>query len=173
MAITDTLDAKLKVSLTGTLARAMGSGGHTGTDVLEHEKTQTFSNGSGANQASGWFSTLITVTTGSTTISLADSADPTGALGSDTPSADPEGLKLRAIVIENQDDTNYVTLGTGSNAITSWLGGSSPTVRIPAGGVLAATFPSGLDAMNDGADDEITLQANTASCVVKFSYLFG
>jgi len=151
----------------------MGSGGHTGTDKITHKKTQSYTDGSSADQASGWFSTLITVTTGSTTISLADSADPTGALGSDVPSGDPEGLKLRAIVIENQDDTNYVTLGLGSNALTSWLAGTSPTVRIPAGGILAATMPAGLDAMNDTSDDEITLQANTASCNVKLSYLFG
>jgi hypothetical protein len=174
MAINDTLSAKLQVKLSGTLARAMGSGGHTGTDVLNHEKNQIFTDGTGANQASGWFSTTITVTTSSNTISFAN-ADPTGGLGDDTWTLSPAELKVRAIVIENTDTTNYVTLGFPSTGITGWVAGTtnSGTVIIPAGGVLAATFPSGLNAMTDGADDEVTLQANTASVVVKLSILFG
>jgi len=172
MAITDTLNATMKVELTGTLDRT-NTAGYTGKDVLSHTKTQTFTNGSGANQASIWLNSSFTATTGGITISLADSADPLGAAGDDAPTADPEGLKIRAIVIENQDATNYVELAEGTNAITSWLGGTTPTVRIPAGGVLAQTFPSGLDALNDGADDEIKITADTASCTVKISVLFG
>ena len=161
------------MELSGTLARTNTVGTHTGTDQISHSKTQTFTDGSGANQASAWFSSQFDATTGGITISLADSADPLGGAGDEVPTADPEGLKIRVVMIENTDDTNYVELSEGTNAITSWLGGTTPTVRIPAGGVLLQTFPSGLDAINDGADDEIKITANTDSCTVKISVIYG
>ena len=75
-------------------------------------------------------------------------------------------------MIENTDSTNYVTVAKGTNGMTNWISGTN-TVRIPAGGVLLATFPAGIDAINDGTDDEITITANTASCVVVVSWVFG
>lgn len=171
MAITDTLSGTVKAELAVNLARV--SGNYTGKDTLSHTKTMTLTDGTSTNQASGWFGTSFTATTGGITISLADSADPLGAAGDDVPTSDPEGLKLRAIMIENLDTTNYVTLSLGTSAVTSWLGGTSPTVRIIAGGFLLQTFPAGLDALNDGSDDELKLTANSASVTVKISYLFG
>ena len=173
MAMADTLQGTIELEWAINLIRAQSVGGVTGKDELRITKEPELTDGTGTNQATGWFSTGIDVTTGATTISLADSADPTGALGDDVPTSDPEGLKLRAICLINTDDTNYVTVGLGANALTSWLAGTGPTVRIPAGGFLCATFPAGLDTMNDGADDEITLQADTATCRVELAYLFG
>ena len=106
-------------------------------------------------------------------MSLADSADPLAAAGDDAPTMDPEGLKLRAILIENQDTTNFVDVEQGTNGVTGWIVASGDKVRVPAGGVLMATFPAGLDAMNDGSDDEILFSADTASVNVKLTYVFG
>jgi hypothetical protein len=172
MALSDTLSGTIDFDVNVVLSRTFGLA--TGKDNLSQKKTITLTDGSSTNQAAGWCSaSSITVTTGGITISLADEADPFGAAGDELPTSDPEGLKLRAIMIENTDSTNYITLGLGTNFITSWLGGTTPTVRIPAGGIILQTFPAGLDAMNDGADDEIKLTANSASCVVKISYIFG
>lgn len=173
MAISDTLTATLTTQLTASLLRAQSVGGFSGTDRINVSASQAFTDGTGSGQASGFFSSKFTATTGGITISLADSADPLGAAGDDVPTSDPEGLKLRAILIKNNDSTNFVTLSLGTNALTSWLAGTAPTVRIPAGGFLAATMPAGLDAMNDGSDDEIKLTADTASCIVEIAYIYG
>ena len=172
MAITDTLNATMTVELIGKLDRT-NSAGYTGKDVLSHTKTQPFSDGSGSGGATIWFNTSFDATTGGITISLADSADPLGGAGDDAPTADPEGKKIKAVLIENTDDTNYIELSLGTNAVTNWLGGTTPTVRIPAGGFLAQTFPAGIDAINDGSDDEIKISADTASVTTKISILYG
>lgn len=170
-ALTDTLAGSILGRINVALTRA--SGNYTGKDVLSHEKDQSLADGSSTNQATGWFGDTFTATTGGITISLADSTDPLGSAGDSVPTEDPEGLKLRALMIENKDGTNFVDVGLGSNALTSWLTGTTPEVRIPAGGFLLVTFPAGLDAMNDGSDDEIKVTADTASVSVNISYLFG
>jgi len=171
MAIIDTLTGTVEGKLRVGLARTTTN--FNGEDIISFRKVLNLTDGASANQAVGGFSASFTATTGGITISLADSADPLGAAGDDIPTSDPEGLKLRAIMITNEDSTNYVDVAKGTNALTSWLGGTTPTVRIPAGGMLLATFPSGLDAMNDGTDDEIKVTANSASCTVKIAYIFG
>ena len=90
---------------------------------------------------------------------------------------DPEGLLLRAILVENRDPVdgtgNFITIAPGSNGITNWITGTTPFVRIPAGGLFLATMPEGIDTLNDGADDEILLTADTASVITRLTYLFG
>lgn len=171
MAMTDTLAGFIEANMQIGLDRSQQQ--ISGKDVLSHKITKSISDGSSSNQATGFFGSVFTATTGGITISLADSADPLGAAGDDVPSMDPEGLKLRAIMIQNLDDTNFVDVGLGTNALTSWLTGTTPEIRVPAGGFILATMPAGLDAMNDGADDEITVTANSDSCQVRISYLFG
>ena len=110
MAIADTLSGSIYLKLNAALSRAQTYGGVAGKDALEVTHNQAYTDGTGSNQASGWFSSSLTVTTDGITISLADSEDPLGAAGDDVPTSDPEGLKLRAIVIFNDDSTNFVTL---------------------------------------------------------------
>ena len=172
MAIADTLAGSLKINLSATLTR-INDGDLSGTDSLGHSISKIITNGSSTNQATCWLNEQVTVTTGATTISLADSADPFAAIGDEVPTADPEGLKLRLLLIENLDATNFVTLAEGANALADMLGGTSPTVKIYPGGVFLWSCPPGGSAINDGADDEITLQADTASCEVKVTALFG
>jgi len=175
MATADALTALVRAEIRSSLSRSQPLGDFSGQDRYDHLVAKTVANGSGADQASGAFVSELTVTTGGITVSLADSVDPLGAAGDDVPSSDPEGLKLRAILVENRDPAagNFITVAPGTNGLTSWIAGTTPTVRVPGGGVILATFPNGLDAMNDGTDDEILLTADTASVVTRLTYLYG
>lgn len=173
MVLSDSLSGSIYVKLEASLARSQSVGGVAGTDKLNVSYNQSFADGTGTNQADGWFSSTFTATTGAgITISLAN-ADPLGAAGDDVPTETTEGKKLKAILIANNDTTNYVTVAPGTNGVINWIAGTAPTVRIPAGGFLAATFPAGLSAMADGASDELAIAANTASCSVTISVLYG
>ena len=172
MAITDTLSGKASAKFDFRLAR-LGGGGHSGEDSLYSNPTVVFTNGSGANQATGFFSSTFNVTTTGVTIGLGDADDPLGAAGDDKPTEDPDGKDLRAIMIENLDDTNYVTVTTGTNALVGWIG-AGDTIIIKPGGTLFQSFPvDGVTLDEAGSADEIKITANTATCSVKLSYVFG
>lgn len=174
MALADTLSGTITLQAISDLIRTSGTKDNvTGKDVLSHKYKLALTNGSSANQASGFFAATFTATTGGITVSLADSADPLAAAGDDIPSSDPEGLKLRFIMIENEDDTNFITVKQGTNGETSILSGSTDKINVMPGGCFAWCAPSGNSAMNDGTDDELLIAADTASCVVKISYIYG
>jgi hypothetical protein len=174
MAITDTLSGSIFAKFDLALARAQSVGGFSGKDTIVVSKNQSFTDGTGTNQATGFFSSTFTAATGAgTTISLADSADPLGASGDDVPTSDPEGTKLRGILIINNDDTNFITVKRGLNGETSILTGGTDSIKISAGGFFAWTSPAGIDAMNDGVDDELTIIADTANCQVSIAYVYG
>jgi len=171
MAFADTFSAEIVARLIPKTTTVEGN--VLGDRQATHKLTKTMTNGTGTSQAQGYFSTSFTATTGGITISLADSADPLGAAGDDTPTSDPEGLKLRGLLIENQDATNFVSFGQGTNGDTNVISGSTDTVRIDPGGLLLWYSPTGSNAMSDGVDDEVKLTADTASCTVKITYIFG
>lgn len=176
MALQDSLSAIIRAEIRSSLSRIQDVGEFSGLDRYDHLAAQALTNGSGARQALGAFTSQLTVTIGGVTISLADFADPLGAAGDDQPSSDPEGTRLRAIQFENLDDPvtgNFFRIAPGANGLTSWLEGTSPTLRVPAGGVQLASFPNGLDIMNDGVDDELLLTADTADVLARLTYLFG
>ena len=171
MALTDSLSGTVKAEIDIDLART-GEGGHTGVDKLGKKLTLSLTDGSSSNQATGFFSESFAMTTGGITISLGEATTPIA--GADcNPTEDPDGKDLRAILIHNEDDTNYVTVTTGTNALSGWLGATDEII-IPAGGFLLATFPIDqvtLDATGDA--DEIKITADTASCTCLVSYIFG
>ena len=172
MALTDSLSGKVKGEIDIDLVRT-GEGGHTGVDKLNKKLSLILTDGSSSDQGTGFFSESFSMTTGGITISLGEATTPIA--GADcNPTEDPDGKDLRAILIHNEDDTNYVTVGLGTNALTGWLGGTTPTVRINAGGFLLQTFPSDqctLDATGDA--DEIKITADTAACICTVAYIFG
>ena len=170
MSTTDELSGSIRLKINGSLTKTQDTGGVTGEDYLAISESLSLADGSSSDEATGWFSSQFTATTGGVTVSLADSADPLGGSGDNYPTEDPEGTKIKAIYIKNEDDTNYVTLGLGSNPISNWLG---TTIRIPAGSVLFQYLPDGIDAINDGVDDELTFTANTDDCTVSLMYMFG
>jgi len=172
MAITDTLDGFIQAKIQVALAEREGDIG--GGKSLDHDVSPHISDGTSTNQATCWLHGDVTVTQAAAiTLSLADSADPFSTGGDSVPTADPEGLKIRAIMIENKDSTNFIYIKKGTAGVTSWFSGATDTLRIPAGGVLLATFPAGLDAINDTSDDEIDIQADTADVTARISVLYG
>ena len=151
-------------------------GGLSGSNNADHEITKGMTDGTGNNQGTGAFSAEFEATTGGVTISLADSVDPLGGQGDDTPTdTDPEGTKLKAVLIENKEDAggNFVKVKRGTNGETSILDGSTDSIRINAGGFFLWYAPDGVSAMNDGTDDELLFTSSTANVTVKLTYIYG
>lgn len=171
MAYADTFSGELEVRFTPKITTTDGL--IEGEKSASHKILKRFTDGTGSGAAQGLFSETFTATTGGITVSMADSADPLDAAGDDVPTMDPEGLKLRAILIENLDTTNYVRVKSGTNGDINILTGGTDSINITAGGFFLWHSPAGIQAMNDGTDDEITVTANTASCSVKLTYIFG
>ncbi len=162
MTLTDTLKGTVTAEIDVDVTRVI-SGVLAGKDNYKLSKIVTLSDGSASGQATIALTGTVAATTGGITLSLADSVDPLSTGGDDVPSADPEGATIRAILIVNKDTANYVTLGLGTNAITAWIAGTTPTVRILAGAAFLQTFPAGGIVINDGVDDEIKLTGDTAT----------
>ena len=170
MAISDILSGEVTVDIDFMLARA-SAGAMSGDDVLRKKYKQSFANGSGNAQASCWLSEFgMTAAIGAgTTITIADSADPFAGIGDEVPTADPEGLKVRALIIKNTDTTNFVTMSPGTNGVTFITGN---TILYPSS-VVCYVFPNGSHAINDGADDEIKFVADTATCDIDVTVVYG
>ena len=172
MAITDILSGTVKAEINIDLART-GGHGHTGVDKLYETSVLTLTDGDGSNEATGFFSEQFAMaTSGGTTISMGEATTPISG-GSQNPTEDPDGKDLRAILIENLDDAEYITVTTGTNALVGWLT-ATDEIRIPAGGCLLATFPADevtLDAT--GSKDEIKITAESGTCETQVSYVFG
>ena len=172
MVYADTLTGSIEVLVKPAITTTEGS--VLGDRSVAHKIIKTMTDGSGSNQGTGFFSSTFTAVTGAgSTISLADSADPLGAAGDDTPTMDPEGLKLRCLLIENLDSTNFVTVSRGSNGETSVITGTTDGIKIVAGGFFLWYSPAGDSAMNDGADDEIKVVADSSSVSTIITYIFG
>lgn len=171
MAYSDVLSGQINALLEPKIDTT--EGGKIGERIASHKMVVRLTDGAGSGAATGFFSSTFTATTGGITISMADSADPLGAAGDDAPTMDPEGLKLKALLIENKDSTNFVRFTPGTNADTNVMTGNTDSINITAGGFILWYSPAGVSAMNDGSDDEIKITADTASCSVKITYLFG
>lgn len=171
MALTDTFTGDINLLINPRIVTAEGS--IKGNRSIAHKIIKRLTDGSGSLQATGFFGSTFTATTGGVTISLADSADPLGAAGDDSPTTDPEGLKLRLLLIENLDSTNFISVKRGTNGETSMLSGGTDSIKIVAGGFNLWFSPAGDSAMNDGVDDEILVTSNSASVSVKLTYIFG
>lgn len=171
MALTDTMVAEIVAKVQARVTTTEGN--QVGNVDALHNLSKSIADGSGSAQATGVFSSSFVATTGGVTVSLADDADPLGGAGSDAPTTDPEGLKLKAVLIENQDATNFVNVKRGTNGETSMLTGSTDSLKITAGGFNLWYSPAGVSAMNDGTDDELLFTADTASVTVKLTYIYG
>ena len=168
MAITDTLRGTLNFTYDFQLARIAGEGDLTGRDTLIGTLTQVFTNGAGANQATCMLSGNGTSTVAPITLSLADSVNPLSTFSDEVPSADPEGLKVRLLIIRNLDDTNFITVTPGGFPI-----GDIGTNLIYPGGWFIWMAPAGGNVINDGVDDEITLTADTGPCLAEVQVVYG
>jgi hypothetical protein len=172
MAITDILSGSIRTIVNFALQRT-GEGYMSGTDKLTHTLETVFTDGAGASQATCWLSGNGTVTQAAAiTFSLADNVNPLSTFSNAVPSkgADPEGLKIRMMILTNEDDTNYIEIKQGAAA---WPLPDFDTTIVYPGGSFVWVAPNGGTVINDGADDELQVQANTADCLAKFIVLYG
>lgn len=170
MAITDNLSGSISTLLNFALARA-SDGDFSGVDRMQNTYTRNFTNGAGVDQATCWLTGQGTVTfAAAITCSLADSVNPLSTISNNVPSADPEGLKIKMMLITNLDATNIVTL---SSVGAAWSLTDFGTTLIYPLGMLVWVAPGGGITINDGADDEIQLQAAVGDCICRIDVLYG
>jgi len=168
MAIVDTMTGQTDMQFSFTLKRAAG-GYFGGSDSMNHTFSTGFTDGTGASEAQIFLTGEGTVTFGAAiTLSLADSVNPLSTFSAELPTADPEATKIRMLFVKNEDDTNFITLTQGVNALTDF----NATVIYP-GGAFMWIAPSGGITINDGIDDEITVQADTGDCLAKIAVVYG
>lgn len=114
MSLVDTVSGIIRVHLDFVASR---SGGPRGRDHYGFPYSASFDNTESAGDGTAYrirvlFDEVITVIASDSTLSLADSADPMGGLGSNVPSGDPEGGNLKAIGFHNQSPSD----GNGQTA---------------------------------------------------------
>lgn len=187
MALTDEITGSLSFLARFLVTRSNPQG----RDVYEMSYNAALSNTEAtgddtAFRVRGAFHEIITVTTASQTISLADSAGPMGGLGSNVPSADPEGATLKLLAFKNLTPTD----GTGQTVFVSFgetLGTFGPVLsystlgkladsalEVIAGGMVAFFGPQGHNpAMNDGVDDEIAVKVLSGTADLEVLYAFA
>lgn len=171
MAYSDTLSGTVSASINVKIDSS--EGGIEGERRAVHEITKKLTDGSGSNEAVGFFSSTFTASAAGLHMTLANSSDPLVAAGDDSPTSDPEGKKLKAVLIENQGTTNHVLIKRGTNGETSILDGGTDSIRISPGGIFLWYSPAGVSAMNDGTDDELFIQTDSDTSTVKITYIFG
>jgi len=134
------------------------------------------------------FREQITVTTTDTVLSFADSVDPMGGIGSNVPSSDPEGGRLKVLAIVNTAPIGGQSVALEANSaginpisggvITAYAAGTgfAPNdsgINIQPGGMFVWTSPAGTIAMNDTADDEMRIKTYSGTAVVDILYAVG
>jgi hypothetical protein len=130
-----TLDNQIvSVNFGATLNNALDL--QTATSVLTYAASLGASSGTGANQADKIFSDTRTIAASGT-----DDLDLAGVL------IDPLGVaitmaRLKGMIVKaSASNTNNVVMGLGTNPITTILGGTTPTLTIRPGGLLALFAP--------------------------------
>lgn len=172
MAYGDTVSGSIEVRINPKLTTI--EGGIDGERSVIHKIIKNLSDGSGANAAVGFFSTTFTATTGGITLSMAN-ADPLGAAGDDFPTGTAvEGTKLKLIMFENTGDTNAATVEAGANPDSNVLTGSTDEINLSINGGLFLWYsPAGINAMNDGADDEFIIKSAASTTTIKVTFIYG
>ena len=170
MAITDNFSGSITTMINFALSRSVTDGADfSGVDRMKNTYTHNFTNGAGVDQATIMLTGQGTVTqAGAITLSLADSVNPLSTISNNVPSEDPEGLKIRMLLITNLDDTNYIFTAAGVNPLVDITAN-----RIYPGGIFVWVAPAGGDPIADGVDDELTLRADTADCEARIDVIYG
>jgi hypothetical protein len=130
-----TLDnVTLSVAVAATLNNALDL--QSASSALSYAQALGFSSGVGANQADKIFSDTRTIAASGT-----DDLDLAGVL------LDPLGAvitlaRIKALIVKAAAaNTNNVVMGVGTNPVTTILGGTTPTLNIRPGGVMALFAP--------------------------------
>jgi len=118
--------------------------------------SQTWTSGTGANQANQWFADRRTVTAASENLDMFGGL--TDALGVTINFA-----TIREIVILNRSTTTAEILTISGTALTNILGGTSPTVKIGPGGKWVQGSPIDGFTITDTSADVLTIDPGAAT----------
>lgn len=105
------------------------------TQPLSESVTLTFTNGTGANQCDLMFSDTRSVTSGSP-----DDLDLAGVLTTAF-GATITMARVKLIYIKNNDTTNILNVGAGTNPLINWVLASGDGVNVRPGGFLCLGAP--------------------------------
>lgn len=122
-----------------------------------------YANGTAASQNDVVFS-------GSASISTATALDVRGSLSSVLTGDAANFVELTALVLKNNSSTagQYVSVGGGSNPVTSLWDASGDAARVGPGGLLVLTSPIDGFATTAGTADTITLTPATGTISVDY-----
>jgi hypothetical protein len=152
-----TLDnTTLSVAFGATLNNALDF--QLATAPITYAQSLGFSSGTGANQADRIFADQRTIAASGT-----DDLDLAGvlldALGATITMARLKGLIVKA----SAANTNNVVMGVGTNPITTILGGTTPTLNIRPGGLLALFAPDAVGYLVTAATADVLRFANSGA----------
>ncbi|MES0444980.1 MAG: hypothetical protein ABUJ92_00405 [Desulfobacterales bacterium] len=157
------LEASVQISLSSVLQSALDL--TTSKDTLSYKKTNTFTNGTGANQVNNQFHDQRTLA-----VSTAEELDLAGSL------LDAFGntitfTKIKGIIVyAAAANTNDVRIGgSAANGFNSWVGAVGDYVKVKPGGLFLLTAPdaTGL-AVTAGTGDLLTLENDSSGTAVTY-----
>lgn len=159
-------DLKFNLDLSAkAVERETGIGVGAVASQLIHQLTfgGEYANGTGASQSDVVFS-------GSASISTATALDVRGSLNSVLTGDAANFVELTALVLKNNSSTagQYVTVGAGSNPVSSLWAASGDAAIVGPGGLLVLTSPIDGYATSAGTADTITLTPATGTISVDY-----
>lgn len=190
MATTDVISGLVSVAINIASRRTNPDG----RDNYKFSYSQNFENTESVGDATAGklfavFSEEITVTNTSKTLSLADSVDPLGDLGSNVPSSDPEGGLVKILGFLNKASPGAgqnIYIGWNDGAINDMIGplttyisaGAPPSgaaIVIGPGGCALFVDPTNnmTTALSDGVDDEIKVITDAGTAPLHIFYAVG
>lgn len=150
---------------------------HTGTsglgavqDNINKSVNTSLVNGTAANQADLVYSTTGSFTGAtSTTINIAS-----GSL-KDSFGAAFVFARFKALYIANNatsETNNTLSIGDSTNPITTWVGGTNPVVKLPAGGLFLLTAPLATAfAVTASTADELKVASGSGASGLAWDFL--
>lgn len=82
-------------------------------------------------------------------------------------------VKLVGAVFKNENVSQILTIGAGSNPFTAWLGGTTPTIKLGKSGVFCNFNPIDGWTVTAGSADIITVTSDGGTDVLYSVFLFG
>lgn len=149
------LDARLLLNMAINYTNALDL--QTPSAPLAINRQFNFLDGVGANQANRvWSDTRTIAASGTDSLDLAGTL--TDAFGATFTLARVKALMIAA----SPNNANNVVVGAGSNAWSTWLGGTNPTVTVRPGGMLLVVAPDATGYAVTAGTGDILQVANSA-----------
>lgn len=131
--------------------------------------TKSFTHGTGNNQADQtYFADLLVASSGTP-----KDLDLIGGGLTQPDGAAFAPVEINRMTITNNHATATLTVGGGSNPWVSWLGGTTPTVKIPPGGTICMIAPNDGWAVTAGSADGLRISTDSGTNVPVTIELLG